>query len=227
MKFIDLDNSSLGSFGTWTQLDVLTLEAYMLHPTDEVARKEVRTTTGIEFANRYHELLPDDFFRDLFRAASNAKPLKMVHEESRAPFAAGIIAGTLLHHALGTTTAKQKGNSLSYAVKQLSKRFGPGYSAPTIHNLWREFKKVSHYWAAYISAGYPKKGAPTFPCTEDSLPHYLATAKAFSELGQTTRTWKSPKETILHPAECLLLTCSFELPSLASRPPIFFFSKSL
>jgi hypothetical protein len=62
MKFIDATDHSLGSFGSPTQLDVLTLEAYMLAPSDEVVRKEIRTTTGIEYANRHRDLLPSDFF---------------------------------------------------------------------------------------------------------------------------------------------------------------------
>jgi hypothetical protein len=221
MKFIDATGSSLGSFGNATQLDVLALEAYMLAPSDEVARQEIRTTTGIEFANRHRDLLPSDFFRDLFRTASDAKPLQTVQKESYAPFVGGIIAGTILHHAVGATIEGLKGNSVSYAVSELSRRFGSGYSRATIHNLWRKFKKVSHYWAAYISAGlFKNSGAPDFPCTVDSLAHFLATADAFRELGQSTHAWKSPKTRIL-PRECVRLDCSFELPTLAGRPPNF------
>jgi hypothetical protein len=227
MKFIDAADYSLGSLGSPTQLDVLTLEAYMLAPSDELVRRTIRTTTGIEFANRHRDLLPSEFFRDLFQTASDAKPLKMVQEESYAPFVGGIIAGTILHHAVGTTIEGLKGNSVSCAVSELSRRFGSGYSRATIHNLWRGFKKVSHYWAAYISGGlFKNSGAPDFPCTVDSLAHFLATADAFWELGQSTRAWKSPETRIL-PRECVRLDCSFELPTLAGRPPIFFFSKSL
>jgi hypothetical protein len=226
MKFIDTTDYSLGSFGSPTQLDVLTLEAYMLAPSDEVARQKIRTTTGIEFANRHRDLLPTDFFRDLFRTASDAKPLQTVREESYAPFKGGFIAGAILHHAVGATTEGLKGNSVSYAVSELSRRFGHGYSRATIHNLWREFKTVSHYWAAYVSAGiFKNSGAPYFPCTVDTLAHFLATADAFRELGQSTRAWKSPETRIL-PRECVRLDCRFALPTLAGRPPIFFFSKS-
>jgi len=227
MKFIDTTVSSLGSFGSPTQLDVLTLEAYMLAPSDEVARQKIRTTTGIEFANQHRDLLPSEFLRDLFRTASDAKPLQTVREESYVPFAKGFIAGVILHHAVGTTIEGLKGNSVSHAVSELSRRFGYKYSRATIHNLWREFKTVSHYWAAYVSAGLSEKnsGAPRFPCTVDSLAHFLSTADAFRELGQSTRAWKSPETRIL-PRECVRLDCSFELPTLAGRPPIFFFSKS-
>jgi hypothetical protein len=227
MKFIDTTDHLLGSFGSPTQLDVLTLEAYMLAPSDEVVRKEIRTTTGIEYANRHRDLLPSDFFRDLSRTFSDAKPLRMVREDSRAPFVGGIIAGAILHHAIGTTIEGLKGNSVSFAVSELSNRFKSGYSRATIHNLWREFKKVSHYWAAYVSAGLcNNSGAPDFPCTVDSLAHFVATADAFRELGQSTRAWKS-KETTILPRECLRLDCGFELPNLACRPQIFFFSKPL
>jgi hypothetical protein len=227
MKFIDVTDSSLGSFGTVTQLDVLTLESYMLAPNDEVKRQDIRTTTGIEFANRHRDFLPSDFFRDLSRTFSDAMPLRMVQEDSRASFVGGVIAGTILHHAIGTTIEGLKGNSVSYAVSELSKRFKSGYSRATIHNIWREFKKVSHYWAAYVSAGLGRNsGTPHFPCTADSLAHFVATADAFRELGQSTRAWKS-KETTILPRDCLKLDCGFELPTLPGRPPIFFFSKSL
>jgi hypothetical protein len=227
MKFIDTADYSLGSFGSPTQLDVLALEAYMLAPSDEVLRQQIRTTTGIEFANRHRDLLPGDFFRDLCQSTLNAKPLQMVQEETLAPFAGGVIAGTILNHAVGATLEGLKGNSVSYAVSELSRRFGYGYSRATIHNLWREFKTVSHYWAAYVSAGiFNSPGAPPFPCTVDSLAQFLATADAFRELGQSTRAWKSPETRIL-PRECVRLDCSFELPTLPGRPPIFFFPKSL
>jgi hypothetical protein len=169
-----------------------------------------------------------DFFRDLFRTASGAKPLRMVQQESYAPFVGGIIAGTILHHALGTAIERIKGNSVSYAVNELSRRLGSGYSRATIHNLWREFKTVSHYWAAYVSAAHPQnRKSLAFPCTVDSLAHFLATADAFCRLGQTTRAWRSPKGTILNPDECLQLPYSFGVATLAGRPQIFFFSKSL
>jgi hypothetical protein len=170
MKFIDTTDYSLGSFGNPTQLDVLTLEAYMLAPSDEVLRQQIRTTTGIEFANRHRDLLPGDFFRDLCQESLNAKPLQMVQEQSLAPFARGVIAGTILNHAVGATLEGLKGNSVSYAVSELSRRFGYGYSRATIHNLWREFKTVSHYWAAYVSAAiFNSPGARPFPCTVNSL----------------------------------------------------------
>jgi hypothetical protein len=227
MKFIDVTDHLLGCLGSPTQLDVLTLEAYMLAPSDEALRQEIRTSTGIEYVNRHRDLLPSDFFRDLSRTFSDAKPLRMVQEDSRAPFVGGVIAGTILHHAIGTTIEGLKGNSVSYAVSELSNRFKSGYSRATIHNLWREFKKVSHYWAAYVSAGLGNNSsAPRFPCTVDSLAHFVATADAFRELGQSTRAWKS-KETTILPRECLKLDCGFELPTLPGRPPIFFFSKSL
>jgi hypothetical protein len=216
MWFIDANDQLYGCFGSPTQLDVLTLEAHMLAPSDEVVRKEIRTTTGIEYVNRNRDLLPSDFFRDLSKIFADAKPMRMVRDDSHDPFVGGIIAGVILHNAVG-------GISVSYAVSELSRRFGYGYSRATIHNLWRDFKAVSHYWAAYVSAGL--SGAPDFPCTVDSLAHFVATADAFRKFGQVNRAWKS-KEAIL-PGDCLRLDCRFELPILACPPQIFVFSKSL
>lgn len=227
MKFIDLTDVRLGSLGTFSQLDVLTLEVYMLYPDDELARQRARTTTGLEFVKRHRDLLPDDFLADLFSTAFDADSLQTLQEQSRNPYAGGIIAGSILHHALGTTLESATGNSVSYAVTELTRRLRTGYSKPTIYALWRKFKKVSHYWAAYVSERMSKKGSAAFPCRADSLPHFLAVAEAFRELGQTSRAWKSPKTTILDAGQSLQLPYALELPLLVRRPPIFYFSKSL
>jgi hypothetical protein len=225
MKFTELD-SSLGHFGIPTQLDVLTIEAYMISPNDEVARREIRTTTAIEFAGRHLNVLPDDFFRDLFLDSSQAKPLKAVQEASRVPYTRGIIAGMMLHHALGSALEGTEGSALGRAVKELSRRFkGQKYSKDTINAVWGRRKKVSHYWAAFISALLSDPRDRAFPCTVDRVPHFLATADAFRVLGETTRPWKSPT-TILPPGESIWLPSSFALPTLAAPPRIFVFSKS-
>jgi hypothetical protein len=234
---MDFSISSIGSSFGCTQLDVLTIEAHMLFPNDEVARNEARTTSGIEFANRHRHLLPDDFFKDLFQIAANAKPLKVLQKASQPLFTRGIIVGAMLHHALGSAEESTEHEarpvhgtsphrSLNHAVKALSKALGPKYSPQTINSsVWPEFRKVSHYWAAHISECF--EGRPAFPSTVEWLPLFLAKAEVFRELGEKTRTWKSPKSTILSPGECLRLPCCFQLPTLAGQPEFFVFSKAL
>ena len=209
-----------------TQLDVLTLEAHMIFPNDPVARKNARITTGFEFANRQSEILPDDFFRDLFPLAVDAMPLKMLQQSALTPFKRGFIAGMMLTQAIASATAsrKSKHNSLTATIKDLSDHF-QGHSPKTINSVvWPEFKKVSHYWAAYIAEAFSEstRNRP-FPCTIEKLPAFLAIAEEFRRLGETTHTWKSPEPTILRPGECVLLPSDFNLPNvnLVFSPPTF------
>jgi hypothetical protein len=43
------------------------------------------------------------------------------------------------------------------------------------NNWWPKFRPVSHLWAAHLAIWNPKY--PSFPCTLDELPDFLATAE--------------------------------------------------
>jgi hypothetical protein len=135
-----------------TQLDVLTLEAHMLFPNDPIARKSARTTTELEAATRERDSLPDHFFRNHFSLALRAKPLEMVQQEALTPYKRGLIAGIMLRDVIAAAAdgGRPKDGSLGSIIKILSGRFGYKYSPQTINSeAWPEFKKVSHFWAAY------------------------------------------------------------------------------
>jgi hypothetical protein len=204
-----------------TQLDVLALEAHMLFPNDPVARKNARTTTGLEFATRERDNLPDDFLRALFPLAVDAMPLKLLQQSALTPFKRGFIAGIMLTQAIASAAEgrKSRHNSLSATIKELSNRF-EGHSPQTINGVvWPEFKKVSHYWAAYIAAAFPESSRNRpFPCTIEKLPRFLAIAEEFRRLGETTHSWKSPEPTILRPGECVRLPPDFRLPKVTLVP---------
>jgi len=211
-----------------TQFDVLTLEAHMLFPNDPVARKNARTTSGLEFANRQRDKLPDDFFRDLFDLAFEAMPLKVLQQSALAPFKRGVIAGIMLSEAIASASegGKSKRSSLSSTIKKLSNTFKQDrYSPQTINCVvWPEFKKVSHYWAAYIATARSESSRNRpFPCRIETLPRFLAIAEEFRMLGETTHSWKSPEPTILRRGESVRLAPDFHLPkvTLVSSPPTF------
>jgi hypothetical protein len=208
-----------------TLFDVLALEAHMLFPNDPVARKKARTTSELEAAIIESDSLPDHFFRDCFSLALKAKPLEMVQQLALTPFKRGVIAGIMLTQAIASAAGgrKSKHNSLTATIKVLSNRFrGDRYSPQTINGVvWPEFKKVSHYWAAYLFAGHSEPSRhPPWPCTIEKLPRFLAIAEEFRRLGETTHTWKSPKKAILRQGECVRLPLDFQLPKV-TLPPTF------
>jgi hypothetical protein len=227
MKLLD---PTLGALGIPTEVDVYKVEGWMLHPDDEVARSEICTTGAVRFVDKHRALLPDGFFRDFYSVASNATPVSMIQTSSRKPYWRGMVAGCMLHHALGSRMTGLKGDALAFAAKELSRRFGSGYSVQTNYTIWRKYKKVSHYWAAYISisSGLSSDTAPSsFPCTVDQLPGFLAAAEYFCAVGAKTKLWKSPKRTVLTRGQSVRIPSRIQLPTLVGLPQIFFFSKSL
>ena len=205
-----------------TQIDVFTLSAHMLFPNDPVARENARRTTALELANRQCDNLPNDLLRYLFPLAVEAMPLKLLQQSALTPFKRGVIAGRMLTQAIASAAegGKSKRISQSAAIKVLSDRFGYKSSPQTINGVvWPEFKKVSHYWAAYIAAAFPESSRNRpFPCTIEKLPRFLAIAEEFRMLGETTHTWKSPEPTILRPGECVRLPPDFRLPKVTLVP---------
>jgi hypothetical protein len=205
-------------------LDVLALEAHMLFPNDLVARQNARITAGIEFANR--QRLPID--HDLFKLAFDAMPLKALQLLARTPFKRGVIAGIMLSEAIASASERDSSERTSQrsTIKRLSKTFKQDrYSPQTINCVvWPEFKKVSHYWAAYITiARSETRNNRPFPCRIETLPRFLATAEEFRTLGETTHSWKSPEPFILRRGESVRLAPDFRLPkvTLVSSPPTF------
>jgi hypothetical protein len=211
-----------------TQLDVLTLEVHMLFPNDPVARKNARITTGLEFANRQRDNLPDDFFRDLFQLASEAMPLKALQQSALVPFKRGLMAGIILSEAIASASEgeKSKRRSQSSTIRKLSDKFKRDRHSPQTINgvVWPEFRKVSHYWAAYITTARssPSSIRP-FPCRIETLPRFLAIAEEFRMLGETTHSWKSPEPTILRLGESVRLAPDFHLPKVTLIPSTSFF----
>jgi hypothetical protein len=202
-----------------TQLDVLTLEAHMLFPNDPVARKNARITTGLEFANRQRDNLPEDFFRDRFTLALKATPLEMVQQSALTPYKRGLIAGIMLRDFIAAAAdgGRPKDGSLRSIIKILSDRFkGHKCSPQTINcEVWPKFKKVSHFWAAYIHAALSGSvGSRPFPCTIETLPVFLAMAEEFRMLGEATRGWRSREPSILTEGECVGLALDFHLPKV-------------
>jgi hypothetical protein len=107
----------------------------------------------------------------------------------------------VLHHAVGSRMTGLKGDALGFAAKELSRRFGSGYSEQTNHTIWRKYKKVSHYWAAYISisSGLSSNTAPScFPCTVDQLPGFLAAAEYFCAVGAKNEVMEVPQTHSTH-----------------------------
>jgi hypothetical protein len=151
----------------------------------------------------------------------------MVQQLALTPYKRGLIAGIMLRDVIAAAAdgGRPKDGSLGSIIKILSGRFGYKYSPQTINSeVWPEFKKVSHFWAAYIHAAFSGSGTNRpFPCTIETLPVFLAIAEEFRRLGESTRSWKSPEPSILRRGQCVRLASDFHLPKvvLSFSPPTF------
>ncbi len=114
-------------------------------------------------------------------------------EEIKAGYRAGIIAGQILLHALD-------GMSLTAAKQRIASNLrNDRISVETInHTIWRAYRCVSPYWAAYIKAGgFDTTSAPWLPCWPADLGLFLARADAIRERGEAVSPFRSPRGPVL------------------------------
>jgi hypothetical protein len=131
--------------------------------------------------------------------------------KSATRFTQGILAGFVLHEALGrprlelreSGKAEIVGGLISDLKLDPKKRFAR-FSSKTFDNVtWPLFRPVAHFWAATFMA--MKFEREPFPCALGSFKDYLAMVEAYRIAGETTKAKQSPEPSILRPAETVKL----------------------
>jgi hypothetical protein len=186
-------------------IDLITLGAHMLWPDDTDVRNDAIDSGQLKILIS-DWIVPQELVQQISSAALDATPIKVLQECAKAPFVHGFIAGTILNHIIGEVAVDKNSEraSIQYAISHLSKMFYPRWRlAPkTIENtVWPEFRKVSHYWAAYVQETYSVR-PESFPCQQHKLSEFLSTAEAFRAAGEVTRTKRSGRPLLL-PGECV------------------------
>jgi hypothetical protein len=203
-----------------TRLDLAIVENYMLWPNDPIARERgFEAATAVSINERSHELTSEQL-RFFLNFAVGCAPIKEIQEAAKAPFLRGFLAGIILRHVVFEVIVDPNSSkaSMSWIIQHLSERIWPRerLRPQTIRNdLWSNFRCVSHFWAAYVEAGYSGIGRE-FPCRVDRLKEFLTMAEAFRLTGETTRTKRSPRP-VLWPGETLRLPDDLDIPREAFR----------
>jgi hypothetical protein len=142
---------------------------------------------------------------------ANATPIKDVQEETQPTFVHGMIAGKILWLALlDHHTGKKRG--LEAIKADISKEYSgekrfERLSVSTINNtIWRTFRSVSHFWAAY----------PMCAADRNDLPRFLAVAEYLRHAGEACPMRQHPG-TVLDGASTWRVPPQLALPEYAVR----------
>jgi hypothetical protein len=188
--------------------DLITLGANMLWPDDLDVRDRAVKSGHLKILIS-DWVIPQELAQQISSDALDATPMVAIQESAKLPFVHGFIAGTILHTIVSEVAVEKNSDraSMQRVIADLSKIFYPRWRlAPkTIENtVWPQFRKVAHYWAAYIQGTFSQPPEP-FPCRLANLSGFLSTAEAFRHAGEATRTKRSPRP-ILLPSESVILS---------------------
>lgn len=199
-------------------LDVAVLEVLMLWPTDRARRERVLKSIVIKHVtDKKGWAAPASSLEvsDLVRLVQDAPRLEEFGEAAKDAMRRGVIAGALLTDVVGLTSMKSSNANLSRLKKRYAEAFTKKLrirmSEKTIDNdVWREYRSVAPYWAAWLWLYVP---CDRFPCDPNGLETFLATADAFRIAGESTRTHQSPSP-ILRVGETFVPDLSISLPHI-------------
>ena len=197
-----------------TIFDLSVVECHMLWPDDLQARSLATRATTAEFGRRALPHMPDHLMRDIVPALVAAPPIGQAQAAAGKPFFEGYVAGMILHHVVGAVATDGDDASMGWIMSKIANDVRPRrLSKKTIENtLWPKYRRVSHFWAAYVERSYSET---VFPCRLEKLAEFLSLAEAFRVAGEATRTKQSPRPTVLLPHECVTLPVGVFLPPCA------------
>ena len=200
------------------RLDVAELEVQMLFPDPAEARFRARALEAVTFEHLSQTAahpIPSTQkeVQKLVRRVSAAPRMDDLAEMGKDRFRRGVIAGKILHDAVGLAAidpTKAKA-SISRTKQVMGRAFWrQRLSEKTINNsVWPVYRCVAHFWAAWL---YRAHDAPSFPCTPNELGLFLAIADEFRRLGETFRTPQSPSKAILRCGESMSVPPGLLLP---------------
>ena len=145
--------------------------------------------------------------------ATDALPLKVIHDRVRQPFMHGCAAGLLLLRAATHASIPQH-FKLSDIKHDIAGTFT--VSVSTVDNtIWPAFRPVAHLFAAYLVRAL--EGETTFPCRLVELPLFLARAEDFRSRGEAIFPPRR-SDPMLRPGEALTFGVPFPLPPSDLRP---------
>jgi hypothetical protein len=161
-------------------------------------------------------VIPQEFAQLIASDALDAVPIKTLQKSTKERHVHGYIAGLILRHVVSEVLIDRNSDkaSVGWITKKLSKPSSA--TSRTIENtIWRDFKKVSHFWAAYDET-YDAADQSSFPCKLEHLSDFLSISEAFRTQGEGTIPWKSPRPLLLR-GECVSLPPHLNVPMVSLK----------
>jgi len=190
----------------------------MLWPNDAKLRTEAERTAEVQSGLEVSDLLGRSDLLALAKRAGQSVPLTEVQKRITAkkggPFVQGLIAGEILFSAWFRVKTGAPDAAMKRIVADIAKQVRAVWDIEphTIENrVWKEYRCVSHFWAAHTQLASAGGRSYPFPCALCDLGDFLGFAEAFRVAGESTKT-KQSRATVLRPGECIQLPAGMQIP---------------
>jgi hypothetical protein len=204
MPFLPIDSTIVSNPG---RAHLSIIESWMLWPDDEVKRADAYTSAVVAIGRdlRRETKLRHETLEDLLDLAADAKPLDQLREMAMTPYQQGLMAGNILIAAVDGKDAKGNRLKLGDIIKKLTKVFAKrrGSDSSFVHAIWKQYRSVSHLWAAHIEFTESRPSRPIFPCELQEVIEFLWLSEDWRNRGESTKSAPRAPSTILRPGECV------------------------
>lgn len=218
MPVLEITNEML--YGDSVKLLASIIGAHMLwpNPDESAKREEAIKTLKVEWLR---EQKPGMFKPEWFELAAGAYPLKKIQEWAEEPMKHGTMAGELLACAVGdylaTGSFKFDKDGLKDEIAKTNKRrfqaLRVEVGRSTLDKIWKKYKPVAHFWAAYWVNCWEGEEARNFPCHVLRLAEFLSGAQSFLDDGCKATFQQRGGETLLSLGEAWTLPAGLDIPT--------------
>ncbi len=212
-QFLDLRPECLDSP---SQMDVAIVGATMLWPSSKATREKYLTSIAIDLMLRsgnYPQPTSPAEFAELVDITRSTPRVSQMNRPVQKAMQDGMIAGSIVVRTIAADT-KAPGQTVLGAIKAtLASRFSAAehVHSKTIENrIWKNYRCVAPYWAAYI---FQQKPGSQIPCDPANLGKFLAVAEAIRIRGEAVRTVRSREVALLRVGGSILPPPDLKLPA--------------
>jgi hypothetical protein len=188
------------------------LEARMLWPRNDTARKQFVESRRADFVCGVFNIYPivqrvsiggsqqivvmsaEDQGSEIASLARRSMPWPMIEDAAKEVFLDGYISGLILRMTLARVGgASEKRASIQAVMREIAGNYrAQKIGFETIRDrIWRDYRGVSHYWAAFQDAVAKDGARAEFPFALHEFYAWLAAAERYRELGERTRTFRA------------------------------------
>lgn len=180
-----------------TPVGAAIVGAWMLYPDDEVMRLKlirhfevqdvlarIRTTAVAGTVS-----LSEESLADLIYTAVEAASFAEVEHVSETTMTVAFGAGLILYNTI-LRIARKEASPMVSAIREVGEGIiqrGHKRNSNHVHEaVWRRYKPVSAFWAAYVHLDDGRSASLPYPCAPEVLPQFLSLAEEYRKLGERT-----------------------------------------